>query len=79
MYTFLILALMACNKPVAPQPIDPQGIVIYDMHEDVDGRKLFTVVFPDGKALEHMYAEEIAHGLKTGKWEYNEDLTIEGD
>lgn len=79
MYKLILLALMACNKPTTPQPIDNQGIVIYEMHDDVDGRKLFTVVFPDGKALEHMYAEEIAHGLKTGKWEYNEDLTIEGD
>lgn len=40
-----------------------------------EGRQTFTVIV-DGKTMEYMYAEEIAMSLKTGKWEYNEDLAI---
>jgi hypothetical protein len=40
--------------------------------EENDGRKLYAVLFKDGTALDFMYIEEINHGIKTGKWEYNE-------
>jgi hypothetical protein len=44
--------------------------------DSVDGRPTFYVEFPDSTGLDSMYPEEIAHGLLTGKWTYNEDLII---
>jgi len=44
--------------------------------DTVDGRVTYNVSFPDGTVLDSMYAEEIANGLITGKWDYNEDLAI---
>lgn len=41
----------------------------------VEGRQTFTVIV-DGKTMEYMYAEEIANSLRTGVWEYNEDLAL---
>ena len=48
--------------------------VVFD--DTVDGRPTFNVVFPDGKVVESMYPEEIANGLSTGNWLYNEDYKI---
>jgi hypothetical protein len=43
---------------------------------EVEGRKTYHVKV--GKVTyEYMYAEEIANGLKTGDWLYNEDLKLE--
>jgi len=44
--------------------------------DTIDGRVTYNLSFPDGATLESMYAEEIANGLITGKWDYNEDLQI---
>ena len=44
--------------------------------DSVDGRPTYTVTFPDSTVLDSMYPEEIANGLITGKWNYNEDFTI---
>jgi hypothetical protein len=44
--------------------------------DSVDGRATYTVIFDDEKALDFMYAEEIANGLLTNNWEANEDLKI---
>jgi hypothetical protein len=44
--------------------------------DSVDGRPTFYVEFPDSTKLDSMYPEEIANGLITGKWSYNEDLEI---
>jgi hypothetical protein len=46
--------------------------------DTVDGRPTFTVMFPDSTVLDSMYPEEIANGLNTGKWDYNEMLKITG-
>ncbi len=43
---------------------------------DVEGRKTYHVKVGN-VTYEYMYAEEIANGLKTGDWLYNEDLKIE--
>jgi hypothetical protein len=42
----------------------------------VDGRKIYSVIFADGKVMDGLYNEEIQHGIKTGEWEYNEDLVL---
>jgi hypothetical protein len=44
--------------------------------DSVDGRPTFYVEFPDSTGLDSMYPEEIANGLNTGKWDYNEMLKL---
>ena len=56
--------------------IDTTTIVIYPTKNIVDGRQTFSVIIGE-YAMDYMYAEEIAQSLKTGKWEYNEDLRVE--
>ena len=47
--------------------------VIIQESDKVEGRQTYHVKV--GKVTyEYMYAEEIANSLKTGVWEYNEDL-----
>lgn len=41
-----------------------------------EGRKVYKVTLSTGKVLEYMYIEEINEAKKTGKWQYNEDLTF---
>ncbi len=55
------------NQPVA---------TIISENADKEGRPMFTVKLPNGKTLEHMYAEEIAQGLLDGKWIYDEAMTL---
>ena len=43
---------------------------------DVEGRKKYNVLFSDEEGVDDMYPEEIASGLITGNWDYNEMLTI---
>lgn len=76
----LSLMLISCSttsKPAFTKQELKEGIVILPSEIDPDtDRPMFNVIFPDGKALENMYAEEIAHSLATGKWEYNDMLTL---
>lgn len=44
--------------------------------DSVDGRPTYSVLFQDSTVLDSMYPEEIANGLNTGKWDYNEDFII---
>ena len=44
--------------------------------DSVDGRPTYYVQFPDSTGLDSMYPEEIANGLITGKWSYNQDFQI---
>lgn len=55
--------------------IDDGRIVIIPVG-DVEGRKKYNVLFSDEEGVDDMYPEEIASGLITGKWDYNEMLTI---
>ena len=59
----LILLLWGCD----------QKKVVIQNAGDVEGRKTYHVKVGK-KTYEYMYAEEIANSLKTGVWEYNEDL-----
>jgi len=52
------------------------GAVMLVPSDSVSGRATYTVIFDDEKALDFMYAEEIANGLLTNNWEANEDLKI---
>lgn len=59
----IFLCLLGC---------DQKKVVIQNAGE-VECRKTYHVKV--GKVTyEYMYAEEIANSLKTGVWEYNEDL-----
>ena len=68
-------------KPIKPHKhkhvkCDAYSSIIIVPSDTAEGRPTFTVYFSDGKALDYMYAEEIAQSLKTGKWQYDEDLTL---
>lgn len=56
----------------------PKDSVLLIPTDDVDGRPIFSVLFQDSskKALDYMYGEEIANGLATGNWEYDENLSV---
>lgn len=61
------------DMPTLVQQIKSMQIEFVD---SVDGRPTYNVTFPDSTGLDSMYPEEIAHGLITGKWDYNEDFEI---
>lgn len=65
-----------CDGLACPK-IDTTTVVIYPTMNIVDGRQTFSVIIGDSVAIDYMYPEEIAQSLKTGKWEYNEDLRVE--
>ena len=52
---------------------DTMAFYVIAANDTMDARPMYHVVFPDGKVLERMYAEEIAGSLLQGKWGYNED------
>ena len=47
------------------------------LSDTIEGRVTYNVVFPDSTVLESMYPEEIANGLATNVWNYNEDLILD--
>jgi hypothetical protein len=55
--------------------IDDGRIVIIPVGE-VEGRKKYNVLFNDEDGMDSMYAEEIANGLITNNWKYDEDLRV---
>lgn len=63
------------TEDTSPVKDNPKSINITFI-DSVDGRPTFFVEFPDSTKLDSMYPEEIAHGLTTGNWSYNEDLEI---
>lgn len=59
------------------KPVSKKADVITLVFTDsTDGRPTFCVEFNDSTLIESMYPEEIANGLVTGKWTYNEMLTL---
>ena len=48
--------------------------------DTLDGRPMYSILIKEGRhtkcVMENMYAEEIAYSLKTGVWQYNEDLIV---
>lgn len=63
------------TEDMEPVNYSVQRIVV-EFADSVEGRATYNVLFNDTTVLESMYPEEIANGIKTGKWEYNEDLQI---
>lgn len=59
-----------------PPVVDSVKCITIIFVDSVDGRPTFNVEFADSTVLDSMYPEEIANGLTTGHWNYNEDLEI---
>lgn len=59
-------------KPVVGKP----NAITVVFADSVEGRPTFYVEFPDSTGLDSMYPEEIANGLNTGVWNYNEMLEL---
>lgn len=58
------------------QNIIPDGRIVIIPVGEVEGRAKYNVLFNDEDYMENMYAEEIANGLITDDWDYNEDLRV---
>jgi hypothetical protein len=63
------------TEDMEPVNYSVQRIVV-EFADSVEGRATYNVLFNDTTVLESMYPEEIASGIKTGEWYYNEDLQI---
>jgi hypothetical protein len=68
-----MLSLFSCK---VENKINQDNDAIVIIEESDEERPMFTVKLPDGRVLEHFFAEEIAQGLIDGKWKNNEDLVI---
>lgn len=55
--------------------IEDGRIVIIPV-DTVDDRPTYKVLFSDEEGMDNMYPEEIANGLNSGRWVYNEMLII---
>jgi len=78
-FTYVGYILGLSNAPACTRKhqnfIDDHRIVIIPV-DTVEDRKTYNVLFNDEEGIESMYPEEIALGLATGNWKYNEDLKI---
>lgn len=63
------------TEDMVPVVGNPKSITLVFV-DSVEGRPTFCVEFPDSTGLDSMYPEEIANGLNTGVWNYNEDFII---
>jgi hypothetical protein len=63
------------TEDMVPVVGKPKSITLVFV-DSVEGRPTFCVEFPDSTGLDSMYPEEIANGLATGVWKYNEDFII---
>jgi hypothetical protein len=69
-----VLVYCCTNEPVCVH--NTPGSMMIIPSDTVEGRPTYTILFEDEKGLDHMYGEEIGNSLATGKWAYDEDLTI---
>jgi hypothetical protein len=44
--------------------------------EKNDDKMTYTIIFKDGTAIEYAYKEEVLEYIKTGTFEYNEDIAL---
>ena len=66
----IILFMGSCSRNISGNTI------CITQNDSANGHPTYTVKLPNGKVIDYMYAEEISKGLSTGKWEYDEDLTL---
>ncbi len=63
------------TEDMVPVVGSPKSITVV-FADSVEGRPTYYVEFPDSTGLDSMYPEEIANGLNTGVWNYNEMLEL---
>lgn len=68
----ITITLLSCK--VNSTNKKPDAVIVYE--ESNEGRPMFNVKLANGRVIEHMYAEEIAQGLLSGQWEYNESMVL---
>ena len=73
--TVISFAAYSCTSETVCVHNTPGSMLIIPS-DTVEGRPTYTILFEDEKGLDHMYGEEIGNSLATGKWAYDEDLTI---
>lgn len=67
----LLLLLSSCTTKVYRNPIViTESVLIMPTEYDYKGQQLFTVMIGDTITKYNMLPDEIAAGLKTGKWNY---------
>lgn len=44
-----------------------------------EGRKMYALIFPDGKAVDYAYKEEILNYIETDSFYYDEDIKYPKD
>ena len=82
-----VLGFSSCAKPVKKSvklhtedmptlSKQSKDVIQIQFVDSVEGRPTYNVLFSDSTGLDSMYPEEIAHGLATGSWTYDEMLTI---
>lgn len=49
------------------------GIVVYEGEDEDTGRSMYTIMLPD-TTIEYAYEEEVKQYLKTGTFQYNDQL-----
>lgn len=55
----------------------PKNSFLIIPSDSVDNRATFSVIFPDNKALDYLYFEELQRGILTNNWSYDEDLVTD--
>lgn len=61
-----------CDGFGCPKPT----ITVIDMHQDNEGRPLYSIKTDEDQVYTYLYAEEIAQGLLTGNWDGDESLRL---
>lgn len=71
--SYLLLAAVITSFDACKPAKKPISVVFTG---DAEGRKIYSVIFADGKVMDALYMEEIQYGIKTDNWVYDEDLVL---
>jgi len=71
--SYLLIAVVITTSQSCESGKKPISVIYTDQ---VDGRKIYSVIFADGKVMDGLYEEEIQYGIKSGEWVYDEDLVL---
>lgn len=74
----IITALFSCKEEChrKHQNLIADGRMVIIPTDTIDGRPTYSVIFNDEDVMDGLYPEEIANGLATNIWDYNEDLKL---
>jgi len=78
LFLMVLVGASSCFTPRNPS-VNRYAYIVVPM-DSVDGRPTYSILLKTDKQvkciMKNMYAEEIGQSLKTGTWQYNEDLII---